>query len=54
MSSELEGAGAKACWFVGALFRPGNVDQTGRFIEQGIWENGYEDKYLDLEVCSAR
>jgi len=46
MSSELEGAGAKACWFVGASF--GNEDQTPRFIEQGVWENGYQDKYLDL------
>lgn len=46
MSSELEGAGARACWFVGASY--GNEDQSPRFIEQEIWENGYYDKYLDM------
>ena len=35
------------CWFVGATY-DGNIDQMPRFIEEGIWENGYEDKYLDL------
>lgn len=34
-------------WFVGATF-DGNVDQTPRFVREGIWENGYDDKYLDL------
>ena len=34
-------------WFVGATF-DGNVDQTPRFVNEGIWENGYDDKYLDL------
>ena len=34
-------------WFVGATF-DGNVDQTSRFVREGIWENGYDDKYLDL------
>ncbi|MFN5514759.1 MAG: AAA family ATPase [Cyanobacteriota bacterium] len=35
-----------ACWFVGAFYG-GTGDQTPRFLEEGIWENGYEDKYLD-------
>jgi 5-methylcytosine-specific restriction protein B len=35
------------CWFVGASFG-GNDDQTLRFLNKGIWQNGYEDKYLDL------
>ncbi len=35
------------CWFVGAMYG-GKDDQMPRFIEEGIWENGYEDKYLDL------
>ena len=34
-------------WFVGAALG-GNVDQTDRFVREGIWENGYDDKYLDL------
>ena len=35
------------CWFVGAMYG-GKDDQMPRFIEEGIWENGYEDKHLDL------
>lgn len=34
-------------WFVGASYG-GTEDQTPRFLSEGIWENGYEDKYLDL------
>lgn len=34
------------CWFVGAAY--GHTrDQTPRFIAEGIWENGYDDKYID-------
>ena len=33
-------------WFVGASYG-GTDDQTPRFLAEGIWENGYEDKYLD-------
>ncbi|MDL5052165.1 AAA family ATPase [Oscillatoria laete-virens NRMC-F 0139] len=39
------------CWFVGAAF--GDDDQLDRFLEQGIWENGYTDQYLD-EVRSIK
>jgi len=35
----------RPCWFVGATY--GSEDQTPRFLQEGIWENGYEDKYLD-------
>ena len=34
-------------WFVGAGYG-GTDDQTPRFLSEGIWENGYEDKHLDL------
>ena len=34
-------------WFVGASFG-GVDDQTERFLEEGIWENGYDDKFVDL------
>lgn len=34
-------------WFVGAMWGESG-DQTSRFITDGIWENGYEDRYLDL------
>ncbi|WP_242393298.1 McrB family protein [Anaeromyxobacter oryzisoli] len=36
-----------AAWFVGASYG-GTEDQTARFVAEGIWENGYEDRYLDL------
>jgi 5-methylcytosine-specific restriction protein B len=41
-------------WLMGA-FWSGNdpPDQTQRFLDEGIWENGYEDRYLD-EVRSMR
>ncbi len=38
--------GDKVCWFVGAIID--DKDQSNRFIADGIWENGYENKYLDL------
>ena len=37
----------EANWFVGATW-DGNDDQTPRFLSEGIWENGYDDEYLDL------
>lgn len=46
MNSKTEGVGARACWFVGASYG-GTGDQTPRFLEDGIRENGYQDKYLD-------
>lgn len=33
-------------WFVGAVWN--GVDQTERFLRDGIWQNGYDDKFLDL------
>ena len=47
MNSQSEGSGARSYWFVGAMYN-GSEDQTSRFIKDGAWENGYEDKYLDL------
>lgn len=37
----------RACWFVGAAYG-GTDDQTPRFLEEGIWESGYKDRYLDV------
>ncbi|WP_292950266.1 MULTISPECIES: hypothetical protein [unclassified Neptuniibacter] len=34
-------------WFVGALWG-GTDDQTERFLTEGVWENGYDDKHLEL------
>lgn len=38
---------SKVTWFVGASFG-GNDDQMARFLSEGIWENGYDDKLLDV------
>ena len=47
--TDLSALPRKIHWFVGASFRIGKKDleQTERFITEGIWENGYEDKHLD-------
>lgn len=37
-------AESRPCWFVGASW--GGDDQTQRFVDEGIWENGYDDKYF--------
>jgi 5-methylcytosine-specific restriction enzyme B len=35
-------------WLVGAYWDEQETsDQTERFLSEGIWENGYKDKYLD-------
>ena len=36
----------RPCWFVGAYWGAG--DQTNRFVQEGIWQHGFEDKYLDV------
>jgi 5-methylcytosine-specific restriction enzyme B len=46
MSEITDQNGSQVTWFVGAAY--GTDDQTPRFLAEGIWENGYEDKYLDL------
>ncbi|WP_095211236.1 AAA family ATPase [Endozoicomonas ascidiicola] len=40
------GSAPKSFWFVGASYD--REDQTQRFLDEGIWQNGYEDKHLDL------
>lgn len=37
----------KSYWFVGASYGDDSKDQTERFLEEGIWQNGYKDKLLD-------
>jgi hypothetical protein len=43
---------AETYWFVGASYDRTH-DQTPRFLAEGIWENGYDDRYLD-QVKSMR
>lgn len=42
---EDDGSG-RAYWFVGAIW--GAEDQLTRFLQQGIWSNGYEDQFNNL------
>lgn len=36
-------------WFVGSFFSDWDPqDQTARFLAEGIWENGFEDRHLDV------
>lgn len=34
-------------WFVGAMWGDGKGDQMSRFLQEGIWKNGYEDKFAE-------
>ena len=52
MDSVHVGGAPPSFWFVGASWG-GTEDQTPRFHEEGIWENGYDDRYID-EVRSMR
>jgi 5-methylcytosine-specific restriction protein B len=44
--STFEEAVARACWFVGASYG-GTDDQTQRFLDEGVWESGHQDRYLE-------
>ena len=47
MNTKNELPGVPANWFVGASYG-GTDDQLPRFLSEGIWENGYDDKHLDV------
>lgn len=34
-------------WFVGAMWGDGEGDQMHRFLKEGIWQNGYKDKFVE-------
>lgn len=34
-------------WFVGAMWGDGEGDQMPRFLKEGIWQNGYTDKFAE-------
>ncbi|SDC44865.1 5-methylcytosine-specific restriction enzyme B [Variovorax sp. CF079] len=47
MSEQTNNSASNSTWFVGAAFG-GTNDQMPRFLSEGIWENGYEDRHLDM------
>lgn len=46
MNDDLNTSASNAAWFVGAFY--GAEDQMPRFLSEGIWENGYDDKHIEL------
>lgn len=47
MNTQTKDSASGATWFVGASYG-GTDDQLPRFLSEGIWENGYDDKLLDM------
>ena len=47
MTTQTIDSAPRATWFVGASYG-GTDDQMPRFLAEGIWENGYDDKLLDV------
>jgi 5-methylcytosine-specific restriction protein B len=47
MSDAADQGRSHAAWFVGAMYG-GTDDQTPRFLTEGIWQNGYDHKLLDI------
>ena len=47
MNTKNELSGVPTNWFVGASYG-GTDDQMPRFLSERLWENGYDDKYLDV------
>lgn len=45
LAHELFDDSKRQFWFVGATWD--NKDQTQRFIDEGIWQNGYDEKFAD-------
>jgi hypothetical protein len=44
--------GFSSYWFVGAMVD--GRDQTDRFIDEGIWEHGFDDDHSAAQVRSMR
>ena len=47
MDTRIDDKESRPSWFVGASYG-GVRDQTPRCLLEGIWENGYDDKYVEL------
>src|SRR5687768_3870653 len=47
MNSVIEPGEERPNWFVGASYEK-TGDQTPRFLKEGIWEHGSQDKYLEV------
>ncbi|MEO8133134.1 MAG: AAA family ATPase [Betaproteobacteria bacterium] len=45
-ADDSEDESGRSYWFVGAAWKEG--DQLSRFVSEGIWENGYQEKFTDV------
>ena len=57
MTTIPETAGQRHCWFVGAVWTYENgasEDQTARFLQDGTWENGWDDDRFHDKVKAIR
>lgn len=46
--TELNDEHVSLAWYVGAYSDTEGIDLSDQFIADGIWQNGYTDKYLDI------
>ena len=53
MAPDPDTAEERPAWFVGAAFGGGTNDQTDRFIREGVWEHGFQDRWIE-EIRSIR
>ena len=53
MSTEGPEGIRRGYWFVGAAWG-GTDDQTSRFVQEGLWENGYDDTVPPVLVKAER
>ena len=47
MAPDPDTAAARPAWFVGASFGGGAHDRTDRFIREGVWEHGFQDRWIE-------
>ena len=52
MNSASEETSARPCWFVGAMYS-GTDDQSERFLQEGIWENNFEDDHPTVAMTKT-
>ena len=53
MAADSDSAEARPAWFVGAAFGGGTNDQVDRFMREGVWEHGFQDRWIE-DVKSIR
>lgn len=47
MAPDPETADTRPAWFVGAAFGGGTDNQADRFIQEGVWEHRFRDRWTE-------